>query len=100
MHTVNSLEDSYMKRATSTLVGQPVQRTPISTRFGNMVDVRSRGALRVMRLVGIQTPASDTPAVVRLWSGETCRELSVNEARALASQLTDAATHAELQNGC
>jgi hypothetical protein len=87
-----------MKRAANSLLAKQDLRTPVSTRFGDTVDVRSRGALRVMRLVGIQTPSSDTPAVVRLWSGETCRELSTHEARALAAQLMDAAGHAELQN--
>ncbi len=87
-----------MKQAAKPSLCKQELRIPVSTRFGDMVDVRSRGALRVMRLVGIQTPDSDTPAVVRLWSGETCRELSINQTRALAAQLIEAAAHAEQQN--
>jgi hypothetical protein len=62
------------------------------------VDVRNRGALRLARLVGIQVPGKEAPAVVRIWSGDSCRELTTAEARALASQLLDAARHAEQQN--
>lgn len=76
------------------------ERAPaISTRFGESVDVRNRGALRLARLVGIQVPELAAPAIVRLWSGETCRELTSGEARALAAQLIDAADHADAQNG-
>jgi hypothetical protein len=71
---------------------------PVSTRFGDMVDVRNRGALRLARLVGIQVPGKEAPAVVRLWNGDTCRELSIAEARTLAEQLLDAACFAEQQN--
>lgn len=70
----------------------------VRTRFGDHVDVRHRGALRLARLVGIQPPYADAPAVVRLWSGDTCKELSIAEARALAAQLIDAAAYAEAQN--
>ena len=70
----------------------------LTRRFGDTVDVRNRGALRVMRLVGIQAPGRDTPAVVRLWHGDNCRELSVHDARSLAAQLLEAAACAEQQN--
>ncbi|TFV95217.1 hypothetical protein E4K72_18130 [Oxalobacteraceae bacterium OM1] len=78
--------------------GYAEPRMPVTTRFGELVDVRNRGALRLARLVGIQVPGKEAPAVVRLWSGDTCRELSSGEARALAAQLLDAARHAEKQN--
>jgi hypothetical protein len=85
-----------------TRVGQPgfmkKNAMGVRTRFGDLVDVRHRGALRLARLVGIQPPQVDAPAVVRLWNGDTCKELSVAEARALAAQLVDAAAYAELQN--
>lgn len=71
---------------------------PVITRFGDMVDVRNRGALRLARLVGIQVPTTEAPAVVRLWADEKCRELSIGQARALAEQLLEAARCAELQN--
>lgn len=71
---------------------------PVRTRFGEMVDVRNRGALRLARMVGIQIPGKEAPAVVRLWNGDSCRELSIAEARALAEQLLDAALFAEQQN--
>lgn len=71
---------------------------PVRTRFGEMVDVRNRGALRLARMVGIQIPGKEAPAVVRLWNGDNCRELSIDEARSLAEQLLDAARFAEQQN--
>lgn len=71
---------------------------PVRTRFGELVDVRNRGALRLARMVGIQIPGKEAPAVVRLWNGDNCRELSVADARALAEQLLDAARFAEQQN--
>jgi|GEM_PF-6619579 len=71
---------------------------PVSTRFGDMVDVRNRGTLRLARMVGIQIPGKEAPAVVRLWQGDHCRELSIGEARALAEQLLEAARFAEQQN--
>jgi len=76
----------------------PGIRKPLSTRFGEIVDVRNRGVLRLGRLVGIQVPEREAPAVVRMWSGEQCRELSSHQARALAAQLLEAASHAERQN--
>jgi hypothetical protein len=36
--------------------------------------------------------------VIRIWSGENCRELSVCDARSLAAQLLEAAGYAEQQN--
>lgn len=74
------------------------QGRPVRTRFGEMVDVRNRGALRLARMVGIQIPGKEAPAVVRLWNGDNCRELSIEEARSLAEQLLDAARFAEQQN--
>lgn len=73
---------------------------PILTQFGDLVDVRRRGALRIMRTAGSQQRTLDAPAVVRLWHEEQCRELSVQQARALANQLLAAADLAEQQNRC
>ncbi len=73
-------------------------RKPLSTRFGDIVDVRNRGALRLARLVGIQVPVQEAPAVVRMWTGDRCRELSAQQARVLAAQLLEAASCAERQN--
>jgi len=73
-------------------------RPALIRRFGHTVDVRNRGALRMLRLAGMQPSATDAPAVVRVWHGDACRELSVNDARALAAQLMEAATYAEQQN--
>lgn len=75
-------------------------RGTVRTRFGESVDVRNRGALRLTRMAGIQVSGKEAPAVVRLWSGDNCRELSINEARALAAQLLEAASYAESQNAC
>lgn len=71
---------------------------PVRTRFGELVDVRNRGALRLAKMVGIQIPGKEAPAVVRLWNGDSCRELTIAEARTLAEQLLDAASFAEQQN--
>jgi len=73
-------------------------RTPISTQFGEIVDVRNRGALRLSRGAGSRASSGDAPAVVRIWNGDKCRELSINEARALAAQLVQAARFVEIQN--
>lgn len=73
-------------------------RPSVATRFGQTVDVRNRGSLRIVRLTGNQLPAIEAPAVVRVWTGEQCRELSAHAARALAAQLLEAASHADLQN--
>lgn len=71
------------------------------TRFGEMVDVRNRGALRSGRFNGTgatsQTP-QHSPAVVRLWHAEHCKEMSAHEARAFAAQLLAAAALADSQN--
>jgi hypothetical protein len=69
------------------------------TRFGEVVDVRNRGTLRVGRYVGDHSETRDAPAVVRMWSDDQCRELSSHEARALAAQLLAAANLADTQNG-
>lgn len=73
-------------------------RSALVRRFGHTVDVRNRGALRMLRLAGGQAPAANAPAVVRVWHGDACRELSVHDARALAAQLMEAASYAEQQN--
>jgi len=85
-------------RATS---GNPIAvngNSSVARRFGDTVDVRNRGALRVIRLAGLQVPGQDAPAVVRMWHGDSCRELSVHDARSLAAQLLEAAGYAEQQN--
>lgn len=77
------------------------------TRFGSKVDVRNRGAIRIRRLAGAngigpnainddETPLA--PAVVRLWHADSCDELTIPEARALAAQLLAAAALADGQN--
>ena len=71
---------------------------PVLTQFGEMVDVRKRGALRIMRLAGAPERNLETPAVVRLWHEEHCRELSSQDARRLANQLHAAADLADSQN--
>lgn len=73
-------------------------RVPLITRFGNSVDVRNRGALRMSRFAGSQTQAQLAPAVVRLWTAEECREFSAHEARGIAAQLMAAADLADSQN--
>ena len=78
--------------------GESTLRKPLTTRFGESIDVRHRGALRVGRFAGSQVQAQDAPAVVRLWTEEHFRELSTSQARALAAQLLAAASLAELQN--
>lgn len=98
-----------MKSAPSS-VPQPTQprpsatgaddRKPLVTRFGDAVDVRNRGALRMNRFAGSQMHTTEVaPAVVRLWMDEQCHELSAHEARALAEQLLAAAAFADKQNG-
>jgi hypothetical protein len=82
----------------SQLPGSLKGRTSISTPFGATIDVRNRGALRVSRLVGLQAPGADAPAVVRIWNDDKCRELSAAEARALAGELLEAAQCADMQN--
>jgi fermentation-respiration switch protein FrsA (DUF1100 family) len=71
---------------------------PVITRFGEAVDVRHRGALRIRRFTDGQNPPQETPAVVRLWMDGECHELSTHHARALAAQLIAAATLADAQN--
>jgi hypothetical protein len=75
-----------------------IGRVPIATSFGETVDVRNRGALRASRFVGNQSSDGVAPAVVRIWTDDKCRELSIGEAHALAAQLLEAARFAELQN--
>ncbi len=74
------------------------QRMPLTTRFGNSVDVRNRGALRMSRFAGSQMQAQPAPAVVRLWIAEQCHEFSAHQARGIAAQLLAAADLADSQN--
>lgn len=77
----------------------PDFNAPVLTAFGDLVDVRKRGALRIMRMAGQhQGRELDTPAVVRLWHEEQCRELTAGQARALANQLLEAADMVDGQN--
>lgn len=77
----------------------PCFNAPVLTAFGDLVDVRKRGALRIMRMAGQhQGRELDTPAVVRLWHEEQCRELTAGQARALANQLLAAADMVDGQN--
>lgn len=79
---------------------QPQHLPPsVLTHFGDAVDVRKRGALRIMQLAGSQHGrALATPAVVRLWHEEKCQELTASQARALAHQLLSAAALVDSQN--
>lgn len=69
----------------------------VATRFGPLVDVRNRGVLKAPRRV-FQTINNPHCAVVRVWQGDCCREMTAAEARSLAAQLMAAANHAENQN--
>jgi hypothetical protein len=71
---------------------------PILTRFGDAVDVRRRGALRLSRFAGTRPRTEDLPAVVRIWMADQCKELTTHQARALAEQLLAAAALADSQN--
>lgn len=68
------------------------------TRFGEMVDVRNRGAVRIGRFAGSAVSPQHAPAVVRLWHAEQCKEITAHEARAFAAQLLAAAALADSQN--
>jgi hypothetical protein len=70
----------------------------VVTRFGDAIDVRNRGALKVGRIADGRNQMSDSPAVVRIWSDDQCRELSSQQARILAAQLLAAADLADAQN--
>ena len=67
-------------------------------RFGAQIDVRKRGALRLGQSARSESARREQPAVVRIWNGEHCRELTAHEARALAAQLAAAAHYADEQN--
>lgn len=69
----------------------------IATRFGPSVDVRHKGAFKTSTS-SARLPGNRHQAVVRLWTGNDCRELSVSEARAFAAELIAAAAFAESQN--
>jgi hypothetical protein len=74
------------------------QRNSLITRFGNSVDVRNRGVLRIGRFAGSQAQPQLAPAVVRLWTAEQCHEFSAHQARGIAAQLLAAADLADSQN--
>lgn len=76
----------------------PRRASQVAQRFGPAIDVRNRGALRLNVRTDRPVPAQEQPAVVRIWTGEQCRELSAHDARALAAQLNEAAAYAEQQN--
>ncbi len=80
------------------LLGQPGGTRQAVQRFGTQIDVRNRGALRLGPSMRSAASTREQPAVVRMWHGEQCRELSAHEARALAAQLSAAALYAEQQN--
>lgn len=84
--------------STLRLASRVVERMPLITRFGNSVDVRNRGALRMSRFAGSQAQAQLSPAVVRLWIAEQCHEFSAHQARGIAAQLLAAADLADSQN--
>ena len=92
-------QDAARRTDVLTALPEALDHSPILTRFGDAVDVRRRGALRLGRFAGTQARISDAPAVVRLWSDDQCRELSSHQARALAAQLLEAAMLADAQNG-
>lgn len=68
------------------------------TRFGESVDVRNRGTLRISSFAGSQAQTQSAPAVVRLWIAEKCHELSAHQARGMAAQLLAAAALTDSQN--
>jgi hypothetical protein len=74
------------------------EKRPLVTRFGNSVDVRNRGTLRIGRFAGSQTQVQPAPAVVRWWAAEQCHEFSAHQARGIAAQLLAAADLADSQN--
>lgn len=94
-------DNPYVASQTSALEDHPAatdNHEPILTRFGDVVDVRRRGALRLSRFAGTQPRTENVPAVVRIWMAEQCKELTSHQARALAAQLLEAASLADSQN--
>lgn len=90
-----------MTRLTGAIDTQEIQSTTqprLITRFGDMVDVRNRGVVRIGRFAGTGASPQHAPAVVRLWHAEHCKEMSAHEARAFAEQLMAAAALADSQN--
>ena len=73
-------------------------RQALVTRFGERIDVRNRGTLKVGRFAGSHAEAQHAPAVVRMWTDDQCCELTSHQARALAAQLLAAANLADAQN--
>ena len=82
----------------SRLLAEVENRRHLTTRFGDAVDVRNRGTLRMSRFAGTQAMTQDAPAVVRLWNDEQFHEFTPHKARALAEQLLAAAALADMQN--
>jgi hypothetical protein len=74
------------------------ERQALITRFGETIDVRNRGTLKVGRFAGSHAQSQDAPAVIRVWNDDQCRELTSHQARALAAQLLAAATLVDAQN--
>lgn len=74
-----------------------VQPSRVATRFGPAIDVRNRGVFKVLTNT-LHATANQHLAVVRIWSGDSCREMSSDDARIFASQLIAAAAYAESQN--
>lgn len=70
----------------------------VATRFGPSIDVRNRGVLKAFTPPALQANTNQHLAIVRIWNGDDCRELSVMDARAFAAQLIAAAAFAEDQN--
>jgi hypothetical protein len=97
-HTGQQIERLIKSSALRLAPGAEEQRTSLITRFGNSVDVRNRGALRISRFAGSQMQAQPSPAVVRLWTAEQCHEFSAHQARGIAAQLLAAADLADSQN--
>ncbi len=98
MKQVTQQEAPAVEARTSRPMAAGEDRKPLVTRFGDAVDVRNRGTLRMSRFAGTQALTEDAPAVVRLWMDEQCHELSAHKARALAAQLLAAAALADKQN--
>jgi hypothetical protein len=73
-------------------------RQALVTRFGERIDVRNRGTLKVGRFAGSHAEAQHAPAVVRMWTDDQCCELTSHQARALAAQLLAASDLADAQN--
>lgn len=85
-------------RSVAKMVANSAKARCVATRFGPSIDVRHRGVLKPLPHSRVAVAASQQLAVVRLWNGDCCRELSVLDARAFAAELIAAAAYAEQQN--